>query len=232
MRVRAGVTAGAMLLLTAAVLAGAGESCTYSPDFANDTLVCGPAQACPKGYACATDNKCWKTGETPGGGGAHADAGGTGGAHMDASSDLPITTDPREGFVGTWTFNGGTVDATCTDGSAKHGALTGDYIVIGVGTTMSTVLAAYYCQSGWTMQLSSGNTMAIATSNQTCVVRTTDSSTPPVTTAYTWSPVTFSFTKTSATTASSTGHFTGPFSATDGTNGTCDVTFTGPLTKS
>ncbi len=222
--------AGGLVLAT--VLFGGGGSCTYTPDFANDTLVCGPARACPKGYSCATDNKCWKTGETPGGsggadGGTHPDA-GTGGAPGDAGGN-----DPRQGFVGTWTFNGGTLDGSCTDGSTIHGALTGDYIVIGLGTTAATVLAHYYCDTGWTMQLSSGDTMAVATSNQTCVQRTTDSTaTPPVSTAYTWSAVTFSFTKTSALTGMSTGHLMGPFSASDGTNGTCDLTFTGPLIKS
>jgi hypothetical protein len=111
-------------------------------------------------------------------------------------------------------------------------ALTNDYIVIGLGTTMSTLLAQYFCQTGWTMQLSGGDTMAVATSNQKCVQRTTDNSvTPPVTTSYTWSAVAFSFTKTNATMGTSTGHFMGPFTASDGTSGSCDLTFTGPLTR-
>ncbi len=217
-----------MLLVTVVVLGGAVGSCTYSPDFANDKLVCGPAMACPKGYACATDNKCWKIGETLGGAGGSD--GGT--PHMDASSDVPTSNDPRQGFVGTWTFSGGTLDATCTDGSVLHRALTGDYIVMKLGTVAATVLAQYYCDTGWTMQLSGGDTMAVATSNQKCTEKTTDSTvTPAVTTTYTWSAVVFTFTKTAAQAGMSTGHFMGPFSATDGTSGSCDVMFTGPMTK-
>ena len=228
------------LVVTAIVLGGLG-ACTYSPDFGNDMLVCGPGGSCPKGYSCdVTDNKCWKTGDTPGGsdGGSHP---GTGGARMDASSDVPTSGDPRDGFVGTWTFTGGTLNGSCSDSSATiQRALNGnpsngtpaDYILIGLGTLSATLNAKYFCDSGWTMQLSSGNTMAVATSNQTCIQRTTDNSaTPPVTTAYTWSPMPFSFTKTSATTATTTGHLTGPFAATNGTSGTCDLTFSGPLTK-
>jgi hypothetical protein len=192
-----------------------------------------------------TDNKCWKAGETPGGGVGGGIGGGvggsdggtqpgTGGAHMDASVDVPITGDPRAGFVGTWAFTGGTLSGSCTDGSVVQRALTStDYMVITLGTTASTVLAQYYCQTGWTMQLSSGNTMAVATSNQMCTQRTTDNSVnPPITTAYTWSAVTFSFTKTGASTGMSTGHLMGPFTASDNTSGTCDLSFTGPMTKS
>jgi hypothetical protein len=223
-----------LLAVTAIVLGGIG-SCTYSPDFANDKLVCGAGQTCPKGYACATDNKCWKTGETPGGGTGGSDGGvaGTGGAHMDAGSDVP-SNDPRTGFVGTWAFTGGTLSGSCTDGSVVQRPLTStDYMVITLGTTASTVLAQYYCQTGWTMQLSSGNTMAVATSNQMCTQRTTDNTVnPPITTAYTWSAVTFSFTKTGASTGMSTGHLMGPFTASDNTSGTCDLSFTGPMTKS
>lgn len=214
-----------LLIVTVVVLGGLG-ACTYAPDFASDKLVCGPGGTCPKGYACATDNKCWKTGETPG-------DGGTGGAHMDASSDIPTSNDPRVGFVGTWAFTGGTLDGTCTDGSVVHRALTtADYMVINLGTTSSTVLAQYYCQNGWTMQLSSGNTMVVATSNQMCTQRTTDNTVnPPITTSYTWSALTFSFTKTGAMTGTSTGRLMGPFTASDNTSGSCDLTFTGPLTK-
>ena len=228
-------------LVVAAVVLGAIGACTYSPDFANDKLVCGPGGTCPKGYSCASiDNKCWKTGETPGGGsggadgGTHPDAGGTGGVKMDASSDVPISNDPRTGFVGTWTFTGGTLSGSCSDGSTLQRPLSGttnDYIVISLGTMTSTVLAQWYCQTGWTMQLSSGNTMAVATSNQSCVQRTTDNSTPPVTTTYTWSPVMFSFTKLTATTAMSTGHLAGPFTDSNNVMGTCDLTFSGPLSK-
>jgi len=216
------------------VVVGGLGSCTYAPDFANDKLTCATGAACPKGYFCAADNKCWKTGDTPGGGtgGTHGDAGGTGGAHMDASADIS-SSDPRDGFVGTWAFTGGTLNGSCTDGSVVQRPLNaGDYMVIVLGTTASTVLAQFYCQAGWTMQLSGGNTMAVATSNQTCIQRTTDNTVnPPVTTAYTWSAVTFSITKTSATTGTSTGHFSGPFSASDNTSGTCDLSFSGPLTK-
>jgi hypothetical protein len=213
-----------MLAVTTLVLAGA---CTYSPNFDNDKLVCA-GNSCPKGYSCASDNKCWKIGETPGG------TGGTDGGtqHMDASTDVPSSSDPRTGFVGTWTFGGGTLDATCTDGSAVHRALTGDYIMVGLGTTQSTVLAQYYCQTGWTMQLSGGNTMVVATSNQTCVEMTTDTTvSPAVTTTYNWSAIMFTFTKTSTMTAMASGHFAGTFTATDSTLGSCDVMFTGPMTK-
>jgi hypothetical protein len=227
----------ATFLAIMVVALGAMGSCTYAPDFANDKLVCGQDGTCPKGYTCATsDNKCWKNGETPGGGTGGSDGGthpGTGGAHMDAGSDVPISNDPRTGFVGTWTFTGGTLNGSCSDGSVVQRPLTStDYMLITLGTTASTVLAQYYCQAGWTMQLSSGNTMAVAPSNQTCVQRTTDNTVnPPITTAYTWSAVTFSFTKTGANTGMSTGHLMGPFAASDNTSGTCDLSFTGPLTR-
>jgi hypothetical protein len=234
------------LAVTVVVLGGFG-ACTYSPDFANDMLVCGPGGSCPKGYSCnVADNKCWKTGDNPGGTGG-SDGGtqpGTGGARMDAGSDVPTSGDPRAGFVGTWTFTGGTLNGTCSDSpTAIQRALNGnpsngtpaDYILISLGTLAGTLNVKYFCDTGWTMQLSSGNTMANTTSNQMCVQRTTDNSvTPPVTTAYTWSPVTFSFTKTSATAATTTGHLAGPFTATNGinsTSGTCDLSFSGPLTK-
>lgn len=220
-----------LLAITAVVLVGLG-ACTYAPDFANDKLGCDPSGACPKGYSCnVTDNKCWKTGETPGGGGSDGGTNpGTGGAKMDASSDVPTSNDPRDGFVGTWTFNGGTMNGTCSDGSVVQSALTGDYIVIGLGTTAATVLAQYRCQAGWTMQLSGGNTMAVATSNQKCTQQTTVGN-PAVTTTYTWSAVAFTFTKISASTAMTTGRFMGPFTDSDNVTGTCDLTFSGPLTK-
>lgn len=231
------------LALVAAVLGGLG-GCTYAPDFGNDLLACSSGGACPKGYSCnLADNKCWKTGETPGGAGG-SDGGtqpGTGGAPMDASSDVPTSSDPRAGFVGTWTFTGGTLSGTCSDSpTAIQRSLNGnpssgtpaDYILISLGTLAGTLNAKYFCDSGWTMQLSSGNTMANATSGQTCIQRTTDNSvTPPVTTAYTWSPMTFSFTKTSATAATTNGSLSGPFAASDGTSGTCTLSFSGPLTK-
>lgn len=230
--------------LVVTALLGSLGACTYSPDFANDKLVCSSSGSCPKGYSCDhTDNKCWKTGETIGGSGG-SDGGthpGTGGAHMDASSDLPTSSDPRDGFVGQWTFSGGTLNGTCSDsptpfqralnGSPSTG-VPADYILIGLGTLSATLNLKYFCDSGWTMQLSSGNTMAVATSNQTCIQRTTDNSVnPPVTTAYTWSPVMFTFTKTSATAATANARLSGPFAASNGTSGTCDLTFSGPLTK-
>jgi hypothetical protein len=207
---------------------GLGGACTYAPDFANDQLVCGAGSSCPKGYSCASDNKCWKIGETPGG------TGGTDGGtpHMDASPDMPSTGDPRIGFVGTWTFTGGTLDVTCSDGSSRHDALTGDYMVIGLGTAQSTVLAQYHCPTGWMLQLSSGNTMAVATPNQKCTEMTTDTTvTPPVVTTFNWSEAAFTFTKTGATAASASGRLMGPFTGTDNTSGSCDVMFTGPMTK-
>ncbi len=54
----------AFFLLSAVIALGAaGLSCSYSPNFANDTLQCGAGRTCPKGYSCASDNKCWKTGQ-------------------------------------------------------------------------------------------------------------------------------------------------------------------------
>ena len=174
--------------------------------------------------------------EAPGGGTGGSDGGtipAPAAQHMDAGSDLPNSNDPRDGFVGTWVFTSGTLNGSCTDGSVVQRPLTStDYMVITLGTTASTVLAQYYCQTGWAMQLSGGNTMAVATSNQMCTQRTTDNTVnPPITTAYTWSALTFSFTKTGAMTGTSAGHLMGPFTASDNTSGTCDLSFTGPLTK-
>ena len=223
------------IAVTVVVLGGLG-ACTYAPDFGNDMLVCGPGGSCPKGYSCdLTDSKCWKTGETPGSGGANGGSPGTGGAHMDASSNLPTSSNPRDGFVGTWTFTGGTLNGSCSDSpTAIQRALNGnpsngtpaDYILIGLGTLSATLNAKYFCDTGWTMQLSSGNTMAVASSNQSCVQRTTDNSvSPPVTTAYTWSPTMFSLTKTSATAGTTSGrlhgHLRGRANGSAGTCGRC-----------
>ena len=183
------------------------SSC-YAPDFANDQLQCGDNSACPKGYSCAADNRCWKNGAQPA-----ADAGGQ--MRFD-------------NFVGTWVFTGGTLNATCTDGPPYQRALTGDSITILTGNV--GLLEQYYCQTGWNLRLPLGTTTAVAPTGQTCVERTTDSGSGIMTT-YTWSASELSFTTSDGQTATTTGHIMGPFSASDNTHGTCDVTYTGPLHK-
>ena len=108
-----------------------------------------------------------------------------------------------------------------------------DFMVITLGTTASTVLAQYYCQTGWTMQLSSGNTMAVATSNQMCIQRTTDNigQSSDYYRLHLVGRDVLVHEDRRPTRDMSTGHLTGPFTASDNTSGTCDLSFTGPLTK-
>jgi hypothetical protein len=193
-------------------------SCSYSPSFQNDKLQCGVNGSCPKGYGCASDNRCWKTGDLNGGsdGGTGADsARDTGGA------------DPLLKFVGSWTFKSGTSDATCTDGSVNHRSFADpppDFITVVVGGP--GVLAQYYCDSGWKLRLTAAQTMAVADTGQTCRKSTTVAG---VTTTYDWSALAFTFGTIDGQAATATGHVSGSFSDSNGVTGTCDVMFNGQL---
>jgi hypothetical protein len=180
-------------------------SCAYSPDFAGGQLQCGSKQSCPKGYSCASDNTCWKDGTAP--------------------------TSPND-FNGTWTFTGGTLDVSCTDGSSDHRALKGDannsadFII--VNQSGSSLSANYFCD--WSLTLPSGGNTGTAPLGQSCTETTTDS-TGTIMTTYTWSALAFTFTLDGSDSATSAGHVSGPFTDSTGVAGTCDVTFSGPLSK-
>jgi hypothetical protein len=182
-------------------------SCSYSPDFANDQLQCG-AGKCPKGYSCAADNKCWKDGESP------ADAG-----------NMPETR--LDNFIGTWRFNSGTLDGTCTDGSVIHNALTADDFIV-VSRAAVGLSLQYFCETGWNLRLPAGSTTAVALAGQTCRQQTTSGG---INTTYNWTATALMFSTTDGRTATTSGHLQGPFTATDNTSGTCEIMFSGPLSK-
>jgi hypothetical protein len=196
-------------------------SCSYAPDFANDQLQCGAAGQCPKGYSCATDNRCWKNGATP------HDAAVT-------PHDGAVTTDggvQLSDFVGTWTFNsgasGGTLTGTCSDSSTPiSSSLSGDFMVVTLSGT--GLLAQYYCNAGWNLRLPAGSTTAVVQTGQTCVYSSTQSG---VTTSYTFAALAFSLTTSNGQLGQFSGHLSGPFSASDGTTGTCNFNLAGQLTK-
>ena len=214
--------ASLLVLLLSAVIA-AGLSCGYSPNFANDTLQCGAGSTCPKGYSCATDSKCWKNGELATDAGTHVDT-GTGG---DTHGDVGIGTDPRLPFVGTWTFNAGTLSGTCSDSPTPVSQpLSGDFMVVSLaGTGLS---AQYFCDAGWNLDLPTGTNTTVVRTGQMCTFRTTASG---ITTAYMFSGLAFSLMTSNGLSATFAAHFTGPFSASDGTSGTCNFTLSGQLTK-
>ena len=211
-------------VILSAVMAVAGGSCTYSPNFADGVVACGTDQSCPKGYSCATDGTCRKhaaSGGNPDGGKAD------GGNGVDAGN----SGDAAGKFVGTWTFQNGTFNAACSDGSSDHHALTtADFVVVARGTTSSGVLIEYFCDSGWALGVASSGTTASATAGQpTCTTTTTQAG---ITTMFTWTVVTFTFNTSDGASGSLSGHLMGPFTATDHTTGTCDITFMGNVTKS
>jgi hypothetical protein len=52
-----------------------------------------------------------------------------------------------------------------------------------------------------------------------------------VTTTYNWGAPALTFTTGNGQTATTSGHLAGPFSGSDGVNGTCDIMFNGSLAK-
>ena len=197
-------------------------SCAYAPDFADDTLACSDKRTCPKGYTCAANNKCEKSGGGGDGVGGIA-GGGTGG---NTGTDGGI--DPRlDNFVGTWHFNSGMLTGSCSDGSTINNPLTPDVFVVvtrgGVG-----LMLQYHCPGGWNMRLPVATNTAIAVAGQTCRESTVSSG---VMTTYNWGAPALTFTTSNGQTASLSGHLAGPFSDSNSINGTCDIMFNGSLTK-
>jgi hypothetical protein len=191
----------AAALAALALTAGAG-SCTYAPDFGDGTLVCGDSQQCPKGYACASDNTCWKSSGT--------------------------ASDPRlDSFVGTWAFSTGLISGSCSDGYTVNDTLNStDFVVIERGG--SGLLLKYYCDTGWSISLPVGTTTASARAGETCNFQRTSSG---VTTNLVWSITTLTFTTSDGSAGTVVGHLSGPFSDTSPNTGTCDLMFSGALLK-
>ncbi|HET6149127.1 MAG TPA: hypothetical protein VFH68_16435 [Polyangia bacterium] len=194
-------------------------SCAYAPDFADDTLTCSATSTCPKGYTCAANNKCEKAGGAGSGLGG-VGGGGTGGSAGGGDQRL-------DDFVGTWHFNSGTITGSCTDGSTINNQLTSAVFII-VTRGGAGLLLRYYCQDGWNMRLPLATNTALAIAGQTCRDSTVSGG---VTTTYTWGAPTLTFTTSNGQTASISGHLAGPFSDSNGINGTCDIMFSGSLTK-
>ena len=188
----------------------------------------------PRDTLAPPDNKCWKTGETPGGGTGGSDGGapGTGGAHMDAGSDVPTQRSAHPSSA-PGSSPAGRSTARCTDGigcatpSHLH-RLHGDHPR---NHGVATVLAQYYCQTGWTCSSRAATPWPSPPRTRPASSDDRQHGQSADHTAYTWSAVTFSFTKTGANTGMSTGHLMGPFTASDSTSGRRDLSFTGPLTK-
>jgi hypothetical protein len=194
--------------LALAVTAAAAGSCTYAPDFGDGTLVCGDTGQCPKGYECASDNTCWKTGKTGG-------AGGTGG-------------DPRlDSFVGTWDFSTGLISGSCSDGYTVNDTLNStDFVVIERGG--SGLLLKYYCDTGWSISLPAGTTTASARAGETCNFQRTSSG---VTTNLVWSVNALTFATGDGQAGTVVGRLSGPFSDSTPNTGTCNLMFSGDLLK-
>jgi hypothetical protein len=180
----------------------------YAPDFANDTLQCGANHECPKGYSCATDNKCWKDGA------AVADGGNPPDTRLD-------------NFIGTWRFSSGMVNGSCSDGSVIHSNLGSDVFIV-VSRAAVGLSLQYHCQNGWNLRLPAASTTAVAIAGQTCRELT---ATGGVTTTFNWGATALMFTTADGTTATTSGRLQGPFTASDNSNGTCDIMFSGALTK-
>ena len=174
----------------------------YAPDFENGTLQCGPTNNCPKGYTCATDLTCWKDGDL---------APPTGGGDVAA-------------FVGTWTFDSGNLNATCSDGSPTTAPLAGDTVPI--ARRGDGIVASYFCD--WMLHATGAT--ATADPGQSCSEMIPNQMSGVIYT-YTWSAKEFSFSTSNGQKASVSGHVGGPFTASDGSRGTCDGVFTGMLTK-
>jgi hypothetical protein len=147
-------------LMLVGAFSGLLSSCTYSPDFASGTLLCGPARSCPKGYECRLDGTCWKRGET----------------QRDGGFDRPILPDalPRDvnrevrpgltNFVGLWTFTQGTLHIECSDMSVDNQPLgptdagPADYLVADVGVN-ADLIVSYYCR--WDVNVAGGQTVVL-----------------------------------------------------------------------
>jgi hypothetical protein len=187
------------------LLAGAlGLLSCYAPDFENGLLQCGPTNHCPKGYTCTTDLTCWK----------------------DSDVGPPTGGDEVTPFIGTWTFDSGTLTANCSDGAPSTVALAGDTVPI---TRSGTgIVAAYFC--AWMLHAPAGSTTAVVDPGQTCMEMIPDEKTG-VTYTYSWGAKEFSFTTSDGQKASVKGNVGGPFNASDGSKGTCEGLFTGSLTK-
>ncbi len=133
--------------------------------------------------------------------------------------------------MGTWTFNsgasGGTLTGTCSDSPTPvNQPLSGDFMVVSLaGTGLS---AQYFCDAGWNLDLPTGTNTTVVRTGQMCIFRTTSMG---ITTAYTFSALAFSLTTTTGLTATFTAHFTGPFTASDMSSGTCNFMWSGQLTK-
>jgi len=69
-------TAERLAFAVAAVAACAIALGGCGPKLSNDGLTCGSAGACPPGYHCAVDKRCWKTGQNPSGSDMSASIGG------------------------------------------------------------------------------------------------------------------------------------------------------------
>jgi hypothetical protein len=58
-----------MRLLVVAVVAALGAGCSFHPSIKSGGYSCGAGGACPPGFHCGGDNRCWANGELPDGGG-------------------------------------------------------------------------------------------------------------------------------------------------------------------
>jgi len=196
----------AALIAISLALCASALTCSYSPDPASGTLGCAlPSRTCPQGYYCATDTKCWKMGEAPGGNDGGADAG-----------------NPRTKFIGHWVFDStGKVEQTCTSGASMTTPLAGDYVDVTAGTA-SDLVGTYYC--AWRLNLAAGDvTKASIVAGQSC--QTTDTT---GTMTITMHGDAFDFTTADGVSATMASSFTGQYPTA---TLSCTFKVTGKLTR-
>ncbi|HVZ74554.1 MAG TPA: hypothetical protein VHJ20_19365 [Polyangia bacterium] len=215
-----------------ALLAFAAARCSYAPDFASGTLGCSAKGECPEGYACrASDNKCWKNGETStggttGSGGTIGSGGTTGsGGKGGATGSGGTTGDNGTDLVGHWVYDA-TSSLTLVCGTkSMTNSLKDDYVDVGASATANKVIANYYCN--WTLDVSASGVGTVEP-NQSCM-STEDPSTHET---FTFRGTTFTFSSSDGAKATLSSMIAASYvNSQDKSTGNCTITITGSLTK-
>jgi hypothetical protein len=177
----------------------------YSPNPTPGKLLCGPNRSCPEGHQCSDNDVCWKSGAC-------------------GASGIGVV-----GFLGQWSFTGGTRVANCSDNSSFTYMTVTEPAVPITSSFASNLSAFYFCQ----LDLhATSSTSASACAGQACDV--VDSAN-----AFSWTyhvdqlELVFLSSGTSATlTALVTGDYvTGPTAVVPNSTGTCTSRTMGTLAR-